>query len=323
MIKETFGKLYKTVFKYKKILIVALVLYAFWFFGLGIIGGWLISKGSLSSLPDITRDDKILILSPHIDDEIIATGGVIQAAKEKGAQVKVVYMTNGDDNLGSVVREDKTLEPTPDDFIVLGEQRMEEGKKATKLLGLTQEDLIFLGYPDKGLYSMLNGNYGTPYTSQSTRFNYNPYNGTYRAKQSYTGTNVVEDLQKIINDYKPTIIFVSHPRDQHQDHSSTYGFMEKSLTEFATKPQVYAYLVHYSLYPPNKGLQTNRFLHPPKRLFTKEGWYSYDLISDQENKKLDALNQNISQTESISLTGVFGTFMKSFVKRNEIFELMN
>jgi len=323
MFKKVFGKLYKTVLKYRKIIIIGLILYAFWFFGLGIIGGWLISKGTLSSFPDITRDDKVLILAPHIDDEVIATGGVIQQALSTGAQVKVVYMTNGDDNLGSVLTEDKTLQPTPDDFIALGEQRMTEGKKATALLRLKEENLIFLGYPDKGLYSMLNSNYNTPYTSTSTRFNYNPYSGTYRAKQTYTGANVVDDLQKIISGYSPTIIFVSHPRDQHSDHSSTYNFMEKSLTTFAAKPKIYAYLVHYSLYPPTKGLQENRFLHPPKRLFTKEGWYSYDLTSDQENKKLDAINDNVSQTEGISLTGVFGTFMRSFVKRNEIFELMN
>lgn len=323
MLKKTFGLFFKLVHKYKKIIIIGLIIYAFWFFGLGIIGGWLISKGTLSSFPTFTENDKILVLAPHIDDEIIATGGAIQSALSMSAQVKVVYMTNGDDNLGSVLREDKTLEPTPDDFVALGEQRMIEGKKATKLLGLNDENLIFLGYPDKGLYPMLNNNYNNPYTSQSTRFNYNPYNGTFDSKQNYTGANVVDDLQRIISDYKPTIIFVSHPRDQHPDHSSTYGFMEKSLTTFEIKPQIYAYLVHYQLYPPNKGLQENRFLHPPKRLFTKEGWFSYDLSGDQESIKLNSLNQNISQTEGISFTGVFGTFMRSFVKRNEIFELMN
>jgi len=323
MFKKTLGKLYRTTAKYKGIIIAILIIYAFWFFGLGIIGGWLISKGSLSSLPDFNKEDKILILAPHIDDEIIATGGVIQGALEKEAKVKIVYMTNGDDNIGSILQEDKTLKPTPDDFIVLGEQRMEEGKKATKVLGLNEENLTFLGYPDKGLSSMLNANYNVPYTSQSTRFNYNPYKGTYQTKQLYTGTNVVNDLQKIISDYKPTIIFTSHPRDQHSDHSSTYHFIGKSLAELATKPKVYAYLVHYSLYPPSKGLQTSRFLHPPKKLFTKEGWYSFDLTTDQENKKLDALNQNFSQIKSISLTGTLGDFMKSFVKRNEIFELMD
>ncbi|MDD5731716.1 MAG: PIG-L family deacetylase [Patescibacteria group bacterium] len=325
MIKKTLGKIYRTTFKYKKVIIAILIIYAFWFFGLGIIGGWLISKGTLSSFPDFTKEDRILILAPHIDDEIIGAGGIIQQAVAKEASVKVVYMTNGDDNLGSVLSEDKTLEPTPDDFIALGEQRVTEGKKATKLLGLNEENLIFLGYPDKGLSSMLNNNFNTPYTSQSTRFNYNPYQGTYRSKQSYTGANVVDDLKKIISDYKPNIIFVSHPRDQHPDHSSTYLFMEKSLAlaGLEKKPQVYTYLVHYSLYPPNKSLQTNRFLHPPKRLFTKEGWYSFDLTDEQENKKLDALNQNLSQIKSISFTGTFGSFMKSFVKRNEIFELMD
>jgi len=323
MLRKTFGKIFKTASKYRKIIIIALVIYAFWFFGLGIIGGWLISKGTLSSMPDFAKEDHILILAPHIDDEVIATGGVIQQAVGVGAQVEVVYMTNGDDNFGSVITEDKTLSTTPDDFVALGERRIQEGKNATKVLGLSENNLIFLGYPDKGLTPMLSTNYSAPYTSISTRFNYNPYQGTYHPKQTYTGANVVGDLQEVINDFKPDIVFVTHPRDQHPDHSATYEYLQKSLVTLETKPKIYAYLVHYSLYPPTKNLQTNRFIHPPKKLFTKEGWYSYDLVDDQENKKLDALNQNLSQTQEINFTGTYGPFLRSFVKRNEIFELMD
>lgn len=325
MIKKTFGRLYKFALKYRKIIIIGLILYAFWFFGLGIIGGWLISKGSLSSLPDFTKDDEVLILAPHIDDEIIGTGGAIQGALSAGAQVKIVYMTNGDDSFGSAITESKSLTTTPDEFVALGEQRMQEGKNATKILGVPENNLIFLGYPDKGLTPMLGSNYSTPYTSASTRFNYNPYQGTYQAKQTYTGTNVIDNLQNIINDYKPDIIFVSHSRDQHPDHSATYQYLQRALTltTLDKKPQVYAYLVHYSLYPPQKSLQTNRFIHPPKKLFTKVSWYSYDLVDNQETNKLNALNQNLSQTQEVNFTGTYGPFLRSFVKRNEIFELMD
>lgn len=324
MFKKTFGGLYKTTLKFRKIIVAILIVYAIWFFGLGIIGGWLISKGTLSALPDFTKDDRVLVLAPHIDDEVIGASGVIQQVLSAGAQLKVVYMTNGDNNIGSVVTEDKNLKTTPDKFVALGEQRMQEGKDAMKALGVPESDLVFLGYPDKGLIPMLSGNYFAPYTSVGTRFNYNPYQGTLRQKQAYTGANVVTDLQEIINKGKPTMVFVTHPRDQHPDHSATYQYLQKSLVEFEKKPQIYAFVVHYSFYPPRKGLQTNRFIHPPKKLFTKEGWYSYDLVDDQENKKLDAINQNLSQTQGVNFTGgTYGTFMRSFVKRNEIFELMD
>ena len=32
-------------------------------------------------------------------------------------------------------------------------------------------------------------------------------------------------------------------------------------------------------------------MFPPKKLFTKEGWYSYDLYSDQQDKQIEAMKQ--------------------------------
>ena len=43
-------------------------------------------------------DARILILAPHPDDECLGTGGLIQQALAKGAKVKVVFITNGDNN---------------------------------------------------------------------------------------------------------------------------------------------------------------------------------------------------------------------------------
>lgn len=323
MIIKTLKKIWVSTEKFRKIVIIILVIYAIWFFGLGILGGFMAAKGGLSSFPEITKTDKILILSPHIDDEVIATSGIIQQAVKTEAQIKIVYMTNGDDNFGSVVREDRSLTTDPNDFINLGEKRMSEGKEATKILGLSDENLVFLGYPDKGLTLMLSSNFNKPYTSQGTSFNYNPYQGTYRQKQVYTGENILNDLEKIIGNYKPTVIFSPHPRDQHLDHSATYRYLEKTLIGKENKPKVYTYLVHYTLYPPNKKLQKYRYIFPPKKLFTKEGWYSYDLASEQENKKLEAINKNVSQIEGLTFTGTYGGFMQSFVKKNEIFELMD
>lgn len=114
-------------------------------------------------------------MAPHIDDEVISSGGLIQQAISLGAQVKVVYMTNGDNNLYSVVTKDKSLKVSPQEFVSLGEQRMQEGLNATSVLGLSSENVIFLGYPDRGLSLMFSKFYDTPYTSTGTEFNYNPY----------------------------------------------------------------------------------------------------------------------------------------------------
>lgn len=315
-IQNQFQKLIQFTKKYKKLLIALALAYAFWFFGLGFLGGFLLSKGTLASFPEIKAEDRVLIIAPHIDDEVISSGGLIQQAITKGAQVKVIYMTNGDGSTSAIIGEEKNLKLTPNEFVDLGEKRMKEAEAATAVLGLRKESLIFLGYPDGGLYSMLNSNYSDPYTSKATHFNYNSYKGTFREKQTYSGTNVVEDLQKIMRDFGPNIVVLPHSRDKHLDHRATFYFFEKATPEGNEKRNIYAYLVHYSLYPPEKKALTNQFLYPPSNLFSKDGWFSYDLDSDQQDKKMSAIDKNISQLKMLN------GFLKSFVRKNEIFELM-
>lgn len=313
-------RLEKTTIRHKRVIIAFLILWALWFFGLGALGGWLLSKGTIRQLPKITAGDKVLVVAPHVDDEIIGAGGVLQEAKKNGAKVLVVYMTSGDDNAASVIGEGKSMKLPPNDFLKLGETRAKEGERALKVLGLGEEEYLFLGYPDGGLNLMLSRyfNTTTPYSSRGTKLTYNPYDFTYRKKQSYTGANVLTDVTKIVKDFDPTIIFVSHLRDKHSDHSATFKYVHQALEDSGKNPLLYGYLVHYTLYPPEKELAIGDYLYPPKKLFSHDGWYSFNLSSEQEQMKLVAVNENETQRKWI----VLSNFLQSFVKRNEIFELI-
>jgi LmbE family N-acetylglucosaminyl deacetylase len=315
---ESLKNLKNITFKYRKILIAILILWTLWFLGLGALGGWFLSKGRLDRFPDLGPNDQIMVIAPHIDDDVISSGGLIQQAEKIGAKVKIVYMTNGDNNVRSIIEEDKTFKLNPNEFIALGEQRMSEGEKATELLGLTRERLIFLGFPDGGLYPMLNKYYdpNTPFASKGTKFTFNPYSGTYKSQQSYTGSNVVADLEEILKNFNPTIIIVPHPRDRNLDHRATYLFLEKALLEIKMRPKVFTYLIHYPQYPPLKNLALNEFLYPPEKLFSQIGWLSFNLSTEQENIKLKAIKQYASQRE----LGNLYDLLISFVKQNEIFE---
>jgi len=68
------------VLKYKKFLVVIFLIWGFWTFGLGLLGGLFLTKGGLDILPEIKNEDRVLILAPHIDDETIGAGGLIQRA---------------------------------------------------------------------------------------------------------------------------------------------------------------------------------------------------------------------------------------------------
>jgi len=39
-----------------------------------------------------------MVVAPHPDDEVLGAGGLIQQAVAAGAEVRIVYLTNGDHN---------------------------------------------------------------------------------------------------------------------------------------------------------------------------------------------------------------------------------
>src|SRR4030095_6335023 len=44
----------------------------------------------------ISQRDRLVVLSPHPDDETLAAGGLIQRVLQSGGKVKVVFLTSGD-----------------------------------------------------------------------------------------------------------------------------------------------------------------------------------------------------------------------------------
>src|SRR5437667_9363362 len=48
--------------------------------------------------PPITAEDRIVVVAPNPDDEVLGAGGVIQQACAAGAEVHVIYLTSGDHN---------------------------------------------------------------------------------------------------------------------------------------------------------------------------------------------------------------------------------
>lgn len=306
--------------RYKKILIWLFVIWGLANFGFGSLIGWFLgSKQTLSEFPKILPSDRFLIIAPHIDDEILSSAGLIQEILANKAEVKIVYLTNGDNNYLSVISQNKNFKETPNDFISLGEKRMQEAKKATSILGVPEENLIFLGYPDGGLKYLLRENFFVPYASKAFKFTYNPYKGTYKTKQLYTGINLLNDLKEIIESYSPNFIILPHPRDMNPDHASAYQFTIGALEENRLRIKLLTYLIHYRKYPLEKGLHLDKFIYPPKKLFVKEGWVSYGLTDAQIKKKLAALNQNKSQLYLWAPDGG-RLFLESFVRQNEIFE---
>ena len=75
------------------------------------------------------KGQKVLVFSPHPDDETIACGGYIAESVQRGAEVKIVLVTDGNKHS-------------------LKDLRYSEFETATSILGVPVDNLIFLNYPD-------------------------------------------------------------------------------------------------------------------------------------------------------------------------------
>lgn len=72
---------------------------------------------------------KVLVFSPHPDDETIGVGGYIAQSEKEGARVRIVLITDGNKHHNKTVR-------------------YAEFRKATGILGVAETDLVFLNFPD-------------------------------------------------------------------------------------------------------------------------------------------------------------------------------
>jgi LmbE family N-acetylglucosaminyl deacetylase len=87
---------------------------------------------------------RILVLSPHMDDEVLACGGMLARLANK-SDIHIVYATDGMRSPAPVMPWRQSI--TPD----LGQQRMQESRDAVDLLGVPTENLTFLGLPEARL----------------------------------------------------------------------------------------------------------------------------------------------------------------------------
>jgi LmbE family N-acetylglucosaminyl deacetylase len=83
-----------------------------------------------------TEDTNILIVSVHPDDEAISSAGILQRAVKSGANIKIIFVTNGNNNHICQRITEKKLFISKYDKMILGEKREQEALLALKLIGI-------------------------------------------------------------------------------------------------------------------------------------------------------------------------------------------
>lgn len=265
--------------------------------------------------------DRVLVVAAHPDDETLGAAGAIQRAKNSGAQVKLLYLTHGDQNeLASIVYQKRPL-IRKEDFLKSGRIREEEAVRAMQILGLERSDLIFLGYPDFGTLAIWKKHWGSmkPYRSFLTRMDRVLYKEDLSYGNYYKGENIVSDFEKVLKDYKPNKIFVTAPYDLNSDHQAAFLFLKVALLnlkeEMESFPLIYTYLVHYRHWPKPRKADSKAKLEVPEnmRKSGQENWLTLELQDSEIDRKYQALLEYKSQMAYSK------KFLSSFVRANEIF----
>src|SRR5436305_1509420 len=84
----------------------------------------------------LAEGDRILVLAPHPDDEVLGAGGVLREAVRRGLPTRVVFLTNGDSNEWSFLAYRKRPVILPRSVLAMGILRRQEGLAAAAVLGL-------------------------------------------------------------------------------------------------------------------------------------------------------------------------------------------
>jgi len=290
-------------------------------FLLGACVAWLAvcGLGLAAPGPDILTlqpGERILIIAPHPDDEVLACGGLIQQALALGDSVWVVYVTSGDGSWPPAWRVTGNVFPGRADYLELGRARIEEAIAGARVLGLDSTRLSFLGYPDADLARLWQLHWDTPCRSSHTGAINDPYG---RNGHEYTGHRLLDDLVSLMRAVKPDRVLGPHPLDAHADHWSTAMFVAIAREAWRPStdgpfPDVYCYLIHRPSYP---DAQTDDVgvLSPPDDLSgTYHHWFTFRLEDEQRRIKRSALKCHDSQR------GLAGKDLSSYVAGNELFD---
>jgi len=148
----------------------------------------------------------VIVFAPHPDDETFGCGGTIAKKISEGYNVLIVIMTDGRNLFKNALNIDN--DPSPDE---VRELRRREVLRATEILGVPKENVLFLDFED----------------------------GTLERYELEAEKKVIE----ILNRYRPVEIYLPFKNDSHPDHRATYRILRKCVEKLGLKPRMYQFCI--------------------------------------------------------------------------------
>ena len=266
-----------------------------------------------ASFGDFDRDDVLLVVAPHPDDETLCCAGAIERARAAGARVAVVWITSGDGYEVAASLAEHHIFLTAQDLRAFGELRMREASQATTLLGVAATERFFLGYPDRGIDQLFDNPLGPPFQSPHTHASAVPYAQALRPGAPYTASNLEQDLRSVFDRVQPTWVLAPTSLDAHADHSATGRFVMRIMSTRGQLSRLRWWIVHAGfLWPWPRGLDTDAALVAPQRAAAL-AWQDFALLPAERAEKTQAIRCYETQRR------LGESFLLSFARRNEIY----
>jgi LmbE family N-acetylglucosaminyl deacetylase len=201
---------------------------------------------------------------------------------------------------------------------------------------------MFLGYPDGHLeeiydsYLASNDRYTTSFGQSTTygnrglgRSDYHFYK--FGSHALYNRSNIVQDIQTIIQTFKPDHIYTTSEYDHHSDHSTTYLLLKQALAAVTIADPSYKPVVHKTIVwsghediwpartdPSAYNIETPDLSLTPLRWTDRESIdvpWAMQTTNLPSNPKYNAIQAHVSQA------GPYGSdsFIAHFTHKDEIF----
>lgn len=168
------------------------------------------------------KNKKVMVIVPHEDDDLLISGQVLPPMYKNGADVRVVFATNGDKRVSAYTRQS-------------------EACNALEKLGIPREKVIFLGYPDgtqlyvgEKAFSFSSG-WDHTYAGKGFKDYHFDRFGTHA---KYTAENMVDDIESVVLEYRPDYI-LAIDFDTHTDHRGVSISFEKAMERILKKESGY------------------------------------------------------------------------------------
>jgi len=157
-------------------------------------------------------DERIVVIAPHMDDEVIGCGGTLARHLAKGARITVIFLTDGRHG-GSIPKDAPGIEASARPP-ALAEVRKAEARAALAELGI--RDLIFLDAEDCHVGS---------------------------------ASGLKDSLRKHLQEIKPNLVYLPFFLEEHPDHRAASQILLEATRDTALQFRCHGYEVWTPLFP--------------------------------------------------------------------------